>query len=288
MKILIIKTGALGDVLRTTSILHVLEGNIFWVTKNNAISLLENNNKIKKIIDINHTKEIENQKFDLVLSLDEGYKEAELASKIKTKKLIGIYLKNNKLTYTKETNSWNDMGLPSRFGKERADELKRLNKKTFQEILFGFLGKKFNGEEYILNYPHKKVDEKIIVIENRAGDRWPMKRWDKYEELIKRLKEKKYKIKILEEREKLRDYINNINECYTLICGDTLAMHIGLALKKKVITIFGPTSATEIYDYGRLKKIVSPIFCQCCYKRECNKSPNCMNQIKVEDILKEI
>ena len=288
MKTLIIKTGALGDVLRTTCILHALKGDIYWVTKNNAIPLLKDNPKIKKILSINNTKKIENKKFDLILSLDDGYKEAELASKIKTKKLIGIKLENNNIIYTSETNEWNDMGLPSRFGKEKADQLKKQNKKTFQELLFGFINKKFNGEEYILNIKSKIIKEKIIAIENRAGDRWPMKKWDKYGLLIKNLKLKGHKIKLLEQKDKLQDYVQDINECDTLVCGDTLAMHIGLALGKKVIAIFGPTSATEIYDYKRLKKIISPIECQCCYKKECDKIPNCMNLIKLEDVLREI
>jgi ADP-heptose:LPS heptosyltransferase len=31
---LIIKTGAIGDVVRTTSLLNVIAGNIYWITGN--------------------------------------------------------------------------------------------------------------------------------------------------------------------------------------------------------------------------------------------------------------
>ena len=40
MKNLIIKLGALGDVLRTTPLLHILQGDIYWITKKEAIPLL--------------------------------------------------------------------------------------------------------------------------------------------------------------------------------------------------------------------------------------------------------
>ena len=69
----------------------------------------------------------------------------------------------------------------------------------------------------------------------------------------------------------------------------TLTMHIALALKKKVVALFGPTSANEIYDYGRLVKIVPNLDCVCCYiKEKCNKKPNCMEMISVEEVLEKI
>ena len=39
MKTLIIKLGALGDVVRTTCILHSLKGDIYLATKENAASV---------------------------------------------------------------------------------------------------------------------------------------------------------------------------------------------------------------------------------------------------------
>jgi len=61
-------------------------------------------------------------------------------------------------------------------------------------------------------------------------------------------------------------------------------MHLGLGLKKKTVVMFGPTSSSEIYSYGRMIKAVSPITCQCCYKRECLKNPSCMDLIPVKKV----
>ena len=44
-----------------------------------------------------------------------------------------------------------------------------------------------------------------------------------------------------------------------MVSGDTLAMHVALAYKKTCTTIFNCTSPQEIYDYGLMKKIVSPL-----------------------------
>ena len=56
MHILIIKLGAIGDVIRTTSILPILKekykANITWVTKTESIDLLKNNYNIDNLYSI--------------------------------------------------------------------------------------------------------------------------------------------------------------------------------------------------------------------------------------------
>jgi len=54
MEILIIKLAAMGDVLRTTPIIDALKekypnSRISWITKENSISLLENNKSIDNL-----------------------------------------------------------------------------------------------------------------------------------------------------------------------------------------------------------------------------------------------
>ncbi len=79
-----------------------------------------------------------------------------------------------------------------------------------------------------------------------------------------------------------------INLCDLVIASDSLAMNIAIALKKKVMAFFGPTSAEEIELYGRGKKIVAPIECVFCYKKTCDIKPNCMDLIKTEEIVESI
>ena len=77
----------------------------------------------------------------------------------------------------------------------------------------------------------------------------------------------------------LREFFSLINLCDVLITSDTLALHIAIALNKKVIVLFGPTSYAEIELYNLGKKIISPIECIVCYNRVCNKKPDCMQLI---------
>ncbi len=77
-----------------------------------------------------------------------------------------------------------------------------------------------------------------------------------------------FDVKFFQQRDTIRQYINDISECGLIVTGDTLALHIALALKIKVVTIFTCTSPTEIYDYGRMVKIVSPLWKEAFYSRE--------------------
>jgi heptosyltransferase-2 len=272
---LIIKLGAMGDVLRTTPLLHVLSGEVFWVTKKECIPLLpENNDLLKKVISIDKAERIiSDESFETVLSLDDEYEAARLATFAKKTILVGSYLDGNgRLSYTESSAVWFDMGLISRYGKKTADTLKMKNTRTWQEILLGMIGREFRGEEYLINYAPAK--EKIakgkirIGIEERAGERWPTKQWDKYRELAELLTVDGFEVIFLTQRETIQEYIKDISGCDLLITGDTLALHIALALKIKVVAIFTCTSPTEIYDYGRMIKVVSPLLDKAFYRKE--------------------
>jgi len=270
--ILICKTGALGDVVRTTPILRVINGNIFWLTSKEAAELLPRLETLK-ILTPNEIDTLKNINFDIVLNLEEDVELAKSLTKLKYKKLIGVYydFESNRLSYTDESKEWYDMSLISKYGKEKADLLKWENKKTYQEILFSMIGKKFSGEEYLLNYevlPIQKKDRKVVAIEKRAGKVWPMKIWPYYDELRAKIEKEGYEVIALRQRDTLIEYIKDIDEADILICGDTLAMHLGIYLRKKVIALFLCTSPWEIYDYGRVVKIVNPFLKEAFYRRD--------------------
>jgi heptosyltransferase-2 len=64
-----------------------------------------------------------------------------------------------------------------------------------------------------------------------------------------------------------------------VVTGDTLAMHLSLALGRRTVVLFGPTSASEIELYGLGEKVVPDMTCLSCYKTSCDFIPNCMDLI---------
>lgn len=288
--ILIIKIGALGDVVRTTPILRVLKNNnIYWLTSKEAEPLLPHNKKIiKKILTMENLYEIQNIYFDLILNLEEDENLAKLISQnFKFKKIIGVFynLKKEKLSYTRESKIWYDMSLISIFGIRKANQLKWKNKLTYQDILFKMIGKKFSGEEYLIDYRivHNENKIKFIAIEKNAGAVWPMKKWPYYHLLKKKLEKIGFNVFYLKYHKNIINYVKEIEKCDILICGDTLAMHLGLALKKKILAIFTCTSPYEIYNYGRMIKVINPKLKIAFYKRFYNRK--LVSAIKVNDVL---
>ncbi len=284
MKTLIVKTSALGDVLRTTILLSELEGEIYWITKNNAKDLL-NSKKISKVVYSDDKNELENLKniyFDIVISLEENRELLELLNNIKKRKLIGLYLdEKNNFAYSEDSNEWFDMSLVSKYSRKEADSIKMRNRKTHSQIFIEMIGKKFNGQEYDLGVAPKNVSGVIGVID-RCGGVWPNKEWSGYDELRNELRKENYKIHDIAIRPTLKEHIKDINNCELIVCGDTLGMHIALALKKKVVSLFNCTPPHEIYDYGRMIKIVSPLYEKYFFSRE--KNEEVIKSIPVEEV----
>ena len=91
----------------------------------------------------------------------------------------------------------------------------------------------------------------------------------------------------------LESYIDWINSSKIIISCDTLGLHLAIALKKKVLGLFGPTSCSEIHFYGRGKVILPEPAPDCmpCFESKCLKQEKssiqgrkCMEDISVERV----
>jgi len=335
MNILIIKLGAIGDVIRTTSILPGLKAKykdckIDWATKKDSFNVLKNNDLINITHLIDGSNTLKDKKYDLIISLDDEYSACELAARIKHKKIIGAYLKKGQMgkrqrAYTPDSSLWFDMGLISKFGKQKADQLKAKNKKTYQEIMYKILNLDYKKQEPILKSDGKditfgekflqknniKKSDILIGVNTGAGGRWEDKKLsaEKTAELIDKLNAqiKNAKIMLLggpEEAERnkkikeimktkvidagcnnsLMEFASLINLCNVLVTGDSLALHIGTALKKKVVVWFYPTSAQEIELYSRGIKIIWEGKSYCSYEAKCQYPP----KVDIKKIIKAV
>jgi heptosyltransferase-2 len=59
-------------------------------------------------------------------------------------------------------------------------------------------------------------------------------------------------------------------------------MHLSLALGRRTVVLFGPTSSAEIEMYGLGEKVVPHMDCLACYKPTCDFVPNCMDLISTD------
>lgn len=328
MKLLIIKTSAIGDVLRTTSILQGLKEkykNLFitWLIEKKAYGIIRTNPFIQRILILEYTKRIDD-KFDLIINLEESKQICELISQVDKRKIFGAYLQDNGILYSDDSRRWLDLSLISRFGKEKANELKKINSESYQKIISDALG--ISASKPILNLTEKEKvfseqfkreksiigRQMVIGINTSAGNKWKHKSLSikKTIELINEIK-KEFDARILifgENREMERNRIiientgiintgnNNslmkfaslVNLCDIMITSDSLALHVATALDKKVIVFLGPTSSAEIELYEDSIKIIPNMDCLCCYKNDCDFNPSCMDTIETTDFIKAI
>ncbi len=148
----------------------------------------------------------------------------------------------------------------------------------------------------------------VIGLNTGAGGRWPLKAWreEGYLELIDRIgaelgaqfvllggpgeHERNARLKSGATRpvfdpgcdNPVRHFSALVAHCDLVVTGDTLAMHIALALGKRTIVLFGPTSAPEIELCGLGEKIMPDMTCLSCYKTSCDFVPNCMDLISTD------
>lgn len=268
MNTLILKLGATGDVVRTTPLLKHLTGEVSWVTAAKNVSLLNGLTKTMRTVSWENRAQFCDREYDLVLNLEDTLDVAQFLPQVKYKKLFGAYVASGeKLDYTEDSKGWFEMSLISRFGKAAADKLKLENRRTYQDLLFDGLGLQFKGEKYMLPEPTKTDLRGDVAIAPKAGAVWPMKNWAYYAELKTALEAKGLKVNVLPERASLLEHLGDVKNHRCLVSGDSLPMHLALAVGVRCVSLFTCTSPWEIYDYGLMKKITSPLLAEFFFKR---------------------
>lgn len=193
MKILIIKFGALGDVVRTSYFAKALKERrdadiampqIYWLTAPGSVPLL----RFNPYIDVISTdpSELRHIHFDLVYSLDDEQDILQSTKDFSRSRLVGSYLdSNNRPRYCELSAPWFDMGLLSVYGKDAADRKKKMNQRTHSDIFsdifettrpaphfFNSCVKRTTFSRYCGNAAQGRLK---VGINAFAGQRWPSK-----------------------------------------------------------------------------------------------------------------
>jgi len=192
-KTLLIKRAAMGDVLRTTSLLPGLKrkrprSSIFWVVDPESVELLENNPFIDRIIPFTPENWLPLfvQKFDTLICLDKDPGSTALATKIPCPRKFGFGM--NEHGNLSVLNPASEYAL--RLGID--DDLKfRTNRKTYQEIICEVAEVPYQGDPYVLAlseddrrkagdfFRRRRIDrtKPSIGLNTGAGTKFETKQW---------------------------------------------------------------------------------------------------------------
>jgi hypothetical protein len=268
MSTLILKLDATGDVVRTTPLLRVLTGPITWITASRNMSLVDEIAPNLTCVPWERRAEVAGRSFSLAVNLEDEIETARFLGEVRYERCFGAHLTaDGQVTYTTDSSGWFDLSLISRFGRARADELKFLNRDSYQSLIFAGLGFDFRGQRYLLPKAASTGLQGDVALAPVAGPVWPMKGWAHYDALAARLREDGLVVNVLPQRPSLPEHIADIAGHRCLVSGDSLPMHLALGLGIRCVTIFNCTSPWEIHDYGLQTQMVSPLLGEHFYKR---------------------
>jgi len=299
-RILIIKLGAAGDVVRTTPLLRKIkqlyrDAEVTWISHFPELvpSMVDSilNFELKNIL------YLINKPFDIVVNLDKDKEACALVNIIHAKRKKGFKLENGKVVPI--DSQANKKWLTGLF-----DDVNLKNKKSYVQEIFQIFGAQFNGEKYVLEKTSNKSwniqkSSPLIGLNTGCGDRWKTRLWPEeyWIKLVKLLKISGYEVLLLggekeDNKNKgisqktnacyfghfpLEDFISLIDQCDLVVTGVTLAMHLAIGLGKK-IALFNNVFNRHEFELYNLGEIIEPeVPCRGCFKPICNEP--CMEKI---------
>ncbi len=304
-RILIIKLGALGDVIRTTPLLHKLHevqphARIWWLTNTPEIVP----KSVDKILpfSVQSIVTLRASEFDVIYNLDKDKEAAALCAQLSAPVKRGFSWKNGVCVPI-------DEAAEPKFLTGVFDDISKQNTRSYQEEIFDICGFRFSGEEYIMPEVEKFAwklprTKKIVGLNTGCGGRWTSRLWpEKYWIKLAKLLKKEGHVPLLlggeqEHKKNLRiarlsgarylghfslsRFMSEVDQCDLVITAVTMAMHIAIGMKKNLILFNNIFNKHEFELYGR-GEILEPDFeCTCFYSPTCPN--NCMQYLSVEKV----
>ena len=274
---------SLGDVFRHTVLLHrYRKDRVTWLTSTSAAPLLRNNPGIQELLlyEENVAAHLAGREFDEIICLEKASVICKLAKSVKARKRFGFGRNGDQVDAHPLAQSALDIA------NGRNPYL------PIQALLYQMVGDYWRGEDYLLGYiprPHAAYD---VGFNYCVGSKWPTKAWPMahWKALDRLCTDADMTVSWQEGERDIEHYMDWIHGGTLIVTCDSLGMHLGLALKKKVIALFGPTPSEQIYMYGRGVIVRSDWACPRtpCMLAECERGGACMSETKPESVFRII
>lgn len=310
-RILIIKLGAIGDVIRTTPLIVRYKqlypnARFTWITHSPDILPAS---EIHEILRLNTETVlyVSNTQWDIAINLDKEKEASALLTMLQASEKFGFELRDG---VTQPANALAE----HKFRTGLFDDDSKSNTLSYCEEIFNICGLQYNHEPYLLdnhadkgfvwNLPEGKLR---IGLNTGCGDRWTTRLWsiEKWIELCKMLKNQGLEPVLLggaqeDARNKaiadgaavlypghfpLSQFINLIDQCDLVVTQVTMGMHLTLGLRKKIVLINNIFNPAEFDLFGRGRIIHPPKQCKCFYRGTCADGISCMETLSPDEVL---
>lgn len=297
---------------------------VTWMTERNTVPLLQNNPLINRVLTctFEDVLKVEGQRFDLVFVMDKDPRVGGLLNRISWGKLYGFKTHPRYGVIVPagiEAQELYQIGL--------SDQKKFYeNTKSEIQLITEAFGLRWEKDPYVLQLSKSELLESenrrakwlgskaaLVGLNTGCSPVIPYKKLTVkgHRRLIKEIQKALPQVEIVllggpedTERNKqialglnvwesptqagLRDGLVSVNACDLVFSGDSLGMHMAIALRKWVVAWFGPTCAQEIELYERGEKVITEAGCHPCWKRTCDQSPMCYDHVDLNTVVEAI
>ena len=313
-KILLIKLGAIGDVVHSTIITSAIKNShpdweVHYLTSGTIAPILADVNHIDKVLAYKYDsifeyfkllRMIKNTHYDAIFCLTRTLKLFILSFFAYPKK-IAIKKKSDKSwveEYFQAAKSvFPDLELPSRLTLQN-------NKDEEASFVEKYLSK--YRRPFIVINPGKRFNQL------RQGRVWNIEKWDiLIDDILKKYggtvfvngskSERKYHMQLEKEnvvvfsgQTKLKESCILLSQADIVISGDSGPIHIASAYNVKTLSLLGSTSPDKIKPYGENGYYIEPKSeCKYCWKKKCKYVTKddyapCIESITTEDVMKKL
>ncbi len=314
-RILIIKLGAAGDVIRTTPLLQRFRreypsAHLTWLTLTPEVLPASRIDKIYKF-DFKAVYALRQLPFDIVVNLDKDLEACALLEEIPAPKKFGFGLKRGHIYPANEPAA--QKLLTGAF-----DHLSKQNRKSYLQEIFAICGFDFRGEPYVLEVEerHQKMwqelhqkarGRKVIGLNTGCGERWLTRLWPEvyWLELVHRLQQQNYFPVLLggpaEDAQNilygqksgayypglfpLQQFISLSAQCHVIVSAVTMMMHIAIGLRVPLVLFNNIFNPHEFELYGNGFMVQPESGCDCYFGNTCTRARHCMHDLHVETVL---
>jgi len=297
---------------------------VTWLVDGESVDLLAGNPLVASVLPfgLESVLSLEVREFDVLICLDKEPGITALATKVRAERKFGFGMNAHGVP-----TAFNDAAAYALQLGIDDDLKYRTNTKTYQEIAAEAAELVYARDEYVFalgDEPKRKAREFMkahgvdafrpaVGLNTGAGTKFETKQWpvDHYRELVRGLagglganvfllggpREEALNKAIAAgaaprvyntgNDHSLPEFAGFLSLMDVVMTSDTLGMHLAIALKKKIVALFGPTCPQEIDLYDRGVKLFMSAPCAPCYKQTCPDTV-CMKGILPGRVLEEV
>ncbi|MCB0407859.1 MAG: glycosyltransferase family 9 protein [Bdellovibrionales bacterium] len=328
---LVIGLGAMGAVLRATSLLPGIVKkypgcHITWVTEKASVPLLLNNPLIDKVLplEFDSVLKLKSFHFHTCFSLDKDFRIGGIINDLSIDEVFGFRVDPLSMSIVPATSHSEELWQIGLSDHKKFFE----NKKPETQLLFEAMALgEWEQSPYVLGFSSQELlqikvksrqwrktsQQMVIGINTGCSPTISYKKLSVsgHRVLIQKIQARLPQVQIVllggpEDTTRnqaiafgmdiiespttfgVRDGLTSVAACDLVVTGDSLGMHMAIALEKWTVAWFGPTCAHEIDLYDRGEKVISKATCGPCWKRSCEKDLMCYDQVNFDEIIESI